>query len=109
VQEGKVNIGAIEQFEIYNTAIIDQYGDSNKASGYKREENSATQTQAGMVILPEYIKTIMNDSDRAIDVTGGFNVSQTQIGNSNESTAFQGVGFFGNNGNIMMLLYDDRR
>jgi hypothetical protein len=41
----------------------------------------------------------MNDSDRAIDVTGGFNVSQTQIGNSNESTAFQGVGFFGNNGN----------
>jgi hypothetical protein len=55
VQEGKVNIGAIEQFEIYNTAIIDQYGDSIKLLRYKREENSATQTQAGMV-MPEYIK-----------------------------------------------------
>jgi hypothetical protein len=45
----------------------------------------------------------MNDSDRAID-DGGFIVSQTQIGNSNESTAFQGVGFFGNIEIIMMLL-----
>jgi hypothetical protein len=57
VQEGKVNIGAIEQFEIYNTAIIDQYGDSNKASAVQaREENSATQTQAGMVICQSISK-----------------------------------------------------
>jgi hypothetical protein len=38
VQEGKVNIGAIEQFEIYNTAIIDQYGDSNKACTSERRK-----------------------------------------------------------------------
>jgi hypothetical protein len=41
VQEGKVNIGAIEQFEIYNTAIIDQYGDSIKLLRYKREKKIA--------------------------------------------------------------------
>jgi hypothetical protein len=59
--------------------LIDQYGDSNKALRYKREENSATQTQAGMVMLVSISnKKIMNEMIGAIDVTGGFNVvSQT--------------------------------
>jgi hypothetical protein len=59
-----------------------------------------------MVILVSISnKKIMNDNDRAIDVTGGFNVvSQTQIGNSNESQPFKGLVFSEILEIIMMLL-----
>jgi hypothetical protein len=55
--------------------------------------------------MPISNKFIMNDSDRDRRAYEG------QTGNSNESTAFQGVGFFGNNGNnndaIMMIEGND--